>query len=316
MLNVVRVITSALLLLIPTLSQADEKPAHYFFISHAGVSDPFWKVPFKGARDAAKEMGVKLTILAPERPNDYGRQITLLRQAIAQQPDGIATTISDRNGFSTSLIEAKQKRIPVIAFNARPTDDNRQRNPYLAYIGMDDYAAGQSLAKQALQRGELSKRVVVVIQQAGHAGLEARFGGIAEILSHHGLSVDRLDSAPTKAETEQKFRTYIQNHSHLSAVITLGPDAAHPIGRVIKKDGLQLYFASFDLSPLSARMIKDGLMDFTIDQQPYMQGYLSIKLLHLANRYAMTPPDINTGIGLIDRHNLPSVEKLAKTHIR
>lgn len=288
----------------------------YYLIAHAGMADPFWQVAFRGASDAAAETGLDLAILAPETVNDYARQIALIDSAIAADAAGIATTVSDPQAFAAVLQKARDRGIPVIAFNARPVDDDRRRNPYQAYIGMDDAAAGRFLADHAWRAGALKDRVLVAVQQGGHAGLEARYQGIAEVLERHGLRVDRLEVGTNDTTTEQRFRDYVAAHDDLSGVITLGPSGAHPIGRVLKADGLPLYFASFDVSPLTVRMIKDGLMDATVDQQPYMQGYLAVKLLPLVADYRMAPPDINTGIGLIDAGNVAAIEKLARDHIR
>nr|CRH05700.1 putative Sugar binding protein of ABC transporter [Candidatus Magnetococcus massalia] len=322
--RLIRHLCAALLLLIPLATAhgagataGASSEAGYVFISHAGVSDPFWKIPFRGARDAAKELGVPLTILAPEQVNDYSRQVELLQQAIKQQPLGIATTLSDPHGFSTALMEAKRAGIPVIVFNARPQNDDRIVNPYLAYIGMDDYKAGQAMARSVLQRTEPEGHVLIAVQQAGHAGLEARFAGIVQQLGTRGIEVARLNVGDQGgADAEVRFRDYLKANPGLTTVISLGPESAHPIGRVIKRGGLKLFFASFDLSPLTSRMIKDGIISFTIDQQPYMQGYLSVQMLRLAARYKMIPPDINTGIGVVDANNLEQVEALAKAHIR
>ncbi len=288
----------------------------YFFVSHAGVADPFWRIQFKGASEAATESGMDLRILSPETVNDFGRQIELLVSAVAAGAAGIATTVTEPYGFAPVLAKAHAAGIPVIAFNARPEDDDRRRNPYLAYVGMDDYRAGRVLARHALRRGRLAAPVVVAIQQAGHAGLEARLKGIVEVLSEEDIVVERLNVRSNDDATERLFRDYLATHGPVGTVITLGPEAAHPIGRVIRAEGLAPYMAGFDLSSLTVRMIEDGVMDFVVDQQPYMQGYLAVKLLRLAAAYRMTPPDIDTGIGIVDAATVGTVVQLAREHIR
>lgn len=306
----------ALLFICLFLSSSVAAGEHYYLISHAGIIDPFWNVPFNGAKAAADETGVKLTILAPEKVNDYNRQLELLQSAIEEKPAGIATTVTDPDVFANALKTARKKNIPIIAFNARPIEDDRIKNPYLAYIGMDDYMAGRHLAMRVLARNDTIGKVLVAIQQAGHTGLEARLRGISEVLHEKSLPVDRLNIPTENKSAMEKFRRYISSHPDITTVLTLGPVSAHSIGRVIKRDNLDLYFASFDITPLIIRMIKDKILDFSIDQQPYMQGYLSIKMLRLAAKYKMSPPDINTGIGIVDLETVTSVEQLTKKNIR
>ena len=59
----------------------------------------------------------------------------------------------------------------------------------------------------------------------------------------------------------------------------------------------------YDLLPGTLRAIRDGQLDFTIDQQPYLQGYLPILQLFFA-RYSgglVAPADTNTGLLFVTR---------------
>ncbi len=304
------------LLLVSSLARA-AGGERIFLISHAGIGDPFWAVEFKGARDAAKQAGIRLTILAPERPNDVVRQLELLNTAISEQPDGIAVTIPDRHLFAKALRHARDQGIPVVAFNTRPKgDDTRMNAFYAAYIGMDDYLAGKAAARRALASGRVGTHAVVVIQQAGHVGLEARYRGIRDVLVQRKIVVDKLDSSSDSAVVRRVFGKYMSEHSGVTAVFTLGPACAHPIAGLLADVKNHPYMASFDISPLTLKYIRTGVIDFTIDQQPYMQGYLSVQMLVLAARFRMTPTDVNTGVGVIDASNVEEVASLVKARIR
>lgn len=309
-------ITLALTALILVNSAGSLFASQLFLLSHAGPGDPFWKVEFKGAQAAAQQADVELTILAPEMPNDITRQLELLREAIAANPDGIATTVPDSTAFSSALKRARNKGIPLIAFNARPLDDDRAMNPYQAYIGMDDYLAGKVMARKALQSGRLGGHVLVAVQQVGLTGLESRYKGINEVLSREGIQVDRLDVTPNPQTGMRIVQDYVDQHPELSAILCVGPTGLQPVGTLALQKGWDFYIASFDLCPITSKLIKKGVVDFTIDQQPYMQAYLAVQLLNLAARYKMTPPDINTGVGIIDKDNVERVEELARRNIR
>ncbi len=287
-----------------------------FLVSHAGAGDPFWKAEFKGAKQAASETGVELTILAPEIPNNLNRQFELLKSAIESGAAGIATTVSDMHSFSSLLKSGRKKGIPIIAFNAKPANNDCELNPYLAYIGIDDYLAGRIMGRNVLDSGRVSKHVVIANQLVGLEGLAARTKGITEVLSPQKIKVTELDVTMEPKQILQIIGNYLTEHPDVEAIISFGPAATHPIGKLIEKQGLNLYMASFDISPMTLKFIKDGLIDFTIDQQPYMQGYLAVKLLVLAARYKMRPPDINTGVGIINKSNVDKIESLVKKCIR
>ena len=62
----------------------------------------------------------------------------------------------------------------------------------------------------------------------------------------------------------------------------------------------------YDLLPGTLRAIADGHLDFTIDQQPYLQGFLPILQLFFA-KYSgglVAPADTNTGLLFVTRRNV------------
>ena len=59
----------------------------------------------------------------------------------------------------------------------------------------------------------------------------------------------------------------------------------------------------YDLLPETLQAIHDGDLDFTIDQQPYLQGFLPVLQLFL-DRYSgglVAPADTNTGLNFVTR---------------
>ena len=74
--------------------------------------------------------------------------------------------------------------------------------------------------------------------------------------------------------------------------------------------------AGFDLSPDILRLIKAGIIKFTIDQQPYIQGFYPVVQLALYCRYGIRPSSMDAGAGLITRENVDSVMELSKRSYR
>jgi simple sugar transport system substrate-binding protein len=74
--------------------------------------------------------------------------------------------------------------------------------------------------------------------------------------------------------------------------------------------------AGFDVNASILRTIKAGHLQFTIDQQPYTQGYLSVTVLHLYKRYGLMPAAIDTGATVINAQNADRVMELSRQHIR
>ena len=62
----------------------------------------------------------------------------------------------------------------------------------------------------------------------------------------------------------------------------------------------------FDLVPETLTAVKNGDLDYTIDQQPYLQGFLPVLALYL---YKLTggllfPTQTNTGLLFVTKDNV------------
>lgn len=297
----------------PNTKVADER---FYLISHAGAGDPFWNIVFNGAKQAAADIDLNLQILAPETPNDLARQVELFHSAIAAKPKGIVLSVPDDQAFSAGLKEAKQQGIAVIAFNTRPNDAALKNNPFLAFVGMNDHVAGQSLAQKSLKTGLIQNRVMVAVHQAGHVGLEQRALGIRETLEPLKIAVDKLDISSDATQAQQLVQGYLSKHKDCSAVFFVGAFGLHALGRYIKQEHPNILLTSFDLTPLTIELIKSQAVAYSVDQQPFMQGYMALAQLSLFSRYAIQPSDMNTGVALIDEKRAKNLDQLVSLGVR
>lgn len=294
----------------------NHKQERYFLISHAGAGDPFWNMEFNGAKKAAIDMNIKLQIVAPETPNDIVRQVELLNAAIATKPKGIALSIPDNNAFKESLALAKKLNIPIIAFNAEPDQNSKSENPYLAFVGMDDYLAGQKLAQKLYETNKLRNTILVAMHQAGHFGLERRFLGIKNVLEEKNIKVIKLDISSDSAQSQQLIKGYLNKNNQVSAIVFVGAQGTHALARVLHKEFPQILLSSFDLTPLTLELIQEKALLYSIDQQPFLQGYLAVAELFLTANYHIEPSDINTGMALIDQTKAPELAKFIKNGVQ
>ncbi len=90
-----------------------------------------------------------------------------------------------------------------------------------------------------------------------------------------------LDSGEDPSGVEAKVSAWLRQNPNTQAVLALGPLSASPAMKAIDKAGLKgkIWFATFDLSDDIARGIKDGSVQFAIDQQPYLQGYIPVAVM-------------------------------------
>lgn len=304
------------LLISLSIETAFAKKEQIFFISHAGAGDMFWNVSYQGLLKAKKDFGADVYFMAPETPNDVSRQVELLNAAIASKPDALAVVIPNDLSLVYSLQKAKDLGIPVVAVNSKPNPEAINKNPYLSFIGMDDYLAGKKVGEHAWESKKISKRVIVANHQPGHSGLESRLRGISESLTAKGVIVDKLDIGNDEAAVTNILQGYLNSHPDSSGIFCLGPPCVHAIGRYFHHKGQKIFQASFDLSPFTIQLIKEGIIDFTIDQEPFLQGYLSVRELVALIRDKKKPRFIDTGGSFVDQTNAELVFDLVKKGLR
>jgi len=94
-----------------------------------------------------------------------------------------------------------------------------------------------------------------------------------------------IDSGMDPTVVGSKVTAYLRNHPTTQAILALGPNAAEPTVQVLKQMHLngKIYFGTFDLSPGIISGIKDGTINFAIDQQPYLQGYMAVAAIVIAH---------------------------------
>ena len=91
---------------------------------------------------------------------------------------------------------------------------------------------------------------------------------------------------------QSKVSAYLRNHPDTQAVLALGPLSADPTIKALQQMGVagKLWFATFDFDNDIAKAIQDGTIQFAIDQQPYLQGYIPVAVLAIVKKDHTTDP--------------------------
>ncbi len=300
--------------------KSPEQHYKFYVVTHGGISDPFWAVVKKGAKDAGDMFNCDVIYLGPETFS-IQKLVDMVETAIAGKPDGLVVTITDAQALDKPLRAAIEAGIPVIAINVPDSRENYDKIPYLAYVGTDDYTMGIEAAKRMLEEFGTGKpeRAVILVHEVGNAGLEARARGIIEVFMEHDISIEKLAGSPNASENYQVVDAYLTKHPETDAIFTFGPLGADPVINLIEDKNLagKVKLGGVDLSISMIKAIREGDMVFTVDQQQYLQGYLPIDFLVLYNKYGLIPTgDIITGPSIVDIGNVDSVADMVNKRFR
>ena len=288
------------------------KKFKFVVITHA-TAVPFFVPVRKGAEDAGRLVGADVVYTGPAG-FDIQKQVEFMKSAIAQRVDGIACTLPDPTAFNDVVAEAMSKGIPVIAINADAPASGR-----LSYIGQGNYEAGRSMGEQAVKLLPNGGSVILGIHTAGAENLEARIKGVKDVLDAKGGFKYRVVATGTDiTRAESLLASALQADPSVKGMFGVEDITGIAIGNIIERQRLKgkVFGGGFDLVEQELNHIENGVMQFTIDQQPYLQGFQGVMELWLNRMYAISPCDINTGIAPVTAENVKAVKDLAKKGYR
>ena len=289
---------------------ADTPRATVAMITHAPAGDSFWDLVRRGAETAAAKDNIELRYSNdPEAPN----QSNLVQNAIDTGVDGIAVTLAKPDAMAPQVKGALAAGIPVVALNSG--FDQYKAMGVTQYFGQDEELAGQAAGERLNTDG--AKKAICVIQEQGHVSLEARCAGVAQGFTGQteNLNVNGRDLAAVEATITAK----LQEDPAVDHVVTLGAPIALTAVKSVQNSGSDAKVVTFDTNAELVDAIKSGDVQWAVDQQPFLQGYLAVDSLWLyinnRNTIGGGAPTL-TGPAFIDQSNIDAVAEYAKNGTR
>jgi simple sugar transport system substrate-binding protein len=281
----------------------------FAMITHETPGDTFWDRIKAGANQAAKDTGSKLNYSADP---DATKQAQLIQSAIDSKVDGIATTLVTPDALIPTVKKAIDAGIPVDSFNSGAGYYKQAGS--IAHFSSDEKLAGQQAGEKAKAAG--AKKILCTIQQSGSVALEDRCAGVKQAFpSTENLQVNGADDSAVTSAIQAK----LSEDKSIDWVITLG--APQALDTIKSKDGSgsTAKIGTFDINVDAAQAVQDGKIEFMIDQQPYLQGYLAITQLYLykKNGNVLGGGQLSlTGPSFVDKTNIDTVLPFVKSNTR
>jgi simple sugar transport system substrate-binding protein len=272
----------------------------FTFVNHV-TTNPFF-VPTKyGAEDACKLLGCSYQWTGSESAN-VKEMVNAFNSAVSGGSDGIGVCLVDLKAFNKPTDDALAKKIPVVGYNADAEGNNR-----LAYIGQDLFVSGQEMGKRIVDlvpEGD----VALFIATPGALNIQPRIDGAQDTIKKSGKGITPHVIA-TGAALPKELSTidaYWVGHTDTKGMFAVDAGSTQGVSQVIQKRGLRqkgVKGGGYDLLPAITKLLAADQIDFTIDQQPYLQGFLPIMQLYM---YKMSDTlsgvaDVNTGLKFLEK---------------
>ena len=279
-------------------------------VTHEQAGDTFWDKIRAGAEDAARNTGVTLQYSNNENGPE---QATLVQNAIDSKVAGLAVTLSNADAVIPVAKKAADADIPVVVFN-QGIDDYTKAGAKM-YFGSDELLAGQTIG-QKISQADPGGKTLCIIQQQGSVALETRCAGVKSGFANtENLQVNGADLP----SVQQTIQSKLAEDPSITNIVTLGAQIALAAIQAQAASNNTAKVYTFDLNPDAAQAIKDGKIQFAVDQQPYVQGYMAVTSLWLQ---LTNGNDIGggkatlTGPSIVDTTNIDQILPYTKNNRR
>ncbi len=276
------------------------------FVNHV-TTNPFFVPTQNGIKDACDLLGCTYQWTGSANA-DVAEMVNAMNAAIAAKADAIAVPIVDPHAFNAPTAKALEAGVPVFSYNADapPGSDNKR----LAYIGQDLYQSGYRMGERIAATVDAGL-VAIFIATPGQLNIQPRMDGAIAAIKKSGKKIDvqSIASGPTVNEELSRIRSFYLGHQDLKGMYAVDAGSTQGVGEVMQQFNLPskgVHAGGYDLLPKTLELIKAGFLDFTIDQQAYLQGfYTAIEMFtFLASGGLTGPADINTGLKFVTKDSV------------
>lgn len=281
-----------------------------------GDGGSFWSVAKKGALQAQTDYNGVIEVDYQESNNDAAKQAQLIEAGISGGCKAIIVSAPDPGAIKDALKKAEDAGIPVFTMNSG--SKSYKELGAITHVGQDEFVAGQGAGEKFKEMG--LKKVLCPIHEASNVGLQERCQGLEDTFGKENVVELQVTGLADPAKTGAEIQAKLEADPAIDGIFALNADiatksslpAVEAVGRPIK-------IGTVDLSGEAVQAIKDGKLEFAIDQQQFTQGYLPIVFayLYLLNNNTVGGGlPVNTGPGFVTKDNADQVLELAANGTR
>ena len=296
------------------------------FTHHSSTGNTFWQAVKNGFDEACDLLGARCQMMFTVTEGSIEQHVANLEAAIATKPDGIVTSLIDNTAYDDIVARAREQGIIVIGANVDDLEGGAG-NARQAFIGQGfipaGFTLGEAMSKYFPADGPIE--ALVGVSAPGANWSEQRAAGVIQFMEKYAadnpdrdVSWSRMDSGMDLAVTSERVGAFLNANPGVNVYFDTGFWEAG-VAQTLRDRGVgpgEVLLGGFDLVDVVLDEIADGYIQVTIDQQPYMQGYLPVFQIHLIKNFGLVAFDVDTGQGVVDADNVAEVVEFMGKGVR
>ncbi|WP_443071602.1 substrate-binding domain-containing protein [Streptomyces sp. NBC_01477] len=241
------------------------------------VAVDYWNAGKAGFNKGLKDLGVKGTYQAPANGR-LDQQLSIIQTLRGQGITGLSVSAIDPTAIKSPISSANKAGIPVLAIDSPlPKEDGAA-----LYLGTPNYTAGQKAGEAMKQALGGKGQVVILVGSLTTSNAVERIQGFEDALKGTGIKVaQKLSDGMDAAKALTNAQTAIQTNPDINGLYGVysydGPSAGQAVQAAGKTGRVKI--VSDDSDPQTLKFVQSGVIQATVLQQPYQQGYTGAYLL-------------------------------------
>ena len=269
----------------------------------------FWKSVFAGAKAAASEYNVELTIAGPETEEDFAAQNDYIDLAVAGGAEALVFSAISYDENAPAIDRAAAAGVKVVVI-----DSDVHSNAVAARIGTDNVDAGRKAAEAALQVREGELVVGLINYDLGSRNGQEREAGVREVFSGESRvkGIYGINVLAEQEDARLKTLDLLQRHPEINALIAFNEPTS--VGAALAVDELELNgrvsLVGFDSNVRTVDLMQTGAVSALVVQNPYAMGYLGVETACSLLGGVIYDPNalIDTSTRVVQRENMFDLE--------
>jgi len=236
----------------------------------------YWDIAIAGMKKAAEEIGnIDFSFTAPADLSGFpGDFVKYLDTTIASDIDGLMTMGAAADATKASIDGAVDSGIPVVLIDTDAPGTKRY-----AYIGTDNFTAGKTGGQYIADVTGGKANVALMTQALTAENLSGRLDGAKEAFaSYPDIKIITTEQAASIAESTAKAQAILLAYPEVDTFFCSEGNNELGVSQALIENDLvgKIRVVGVDSVEEILDLIRKGLLDATVSQEPYEMGYLGM----------------------------------------
>lgn len=269
-----------------------------------------WIMINNGAKDAAREMGVKLLTVGPAFQGDLSSQLEVFENLTSQGAKAIGVAPVDSAGIAPAVKAAMESGIKVVAI-----DTGVSGADVTSFVATDNKAVAKIQGQEAAKLVKDGDKIIYVTGNLAQSTGQERHDGFMEGFTaiHPKSKILKVPTEWNSNQAQEGVEALLNKHSDVKMVVnawdggTMGAKAAM---ENLGYSAGDIKLVGFDGASDAIVAMDDGWVQVDTAQMLYKMGYEGIKTAVAAAKGEKVKKRIDTGTFLVTPKTSAEYKKL------